>query len=206
MGEVTRFIGWQIEKFLRATGYVKTEWLRIEQQKSWQNFFDIHKAEQLSALEISPGHSSLWKERGFGNYQAVQFPEFDICRESLSEKFDVIIADNVFEHIPDAVQAIKNTRAMLKDGGYFLMATPFLFRVHGRPFDFIRWTRDGLMILLQQGGFSEAEIEVHSWGNKACVKANLDRIVPYGWSKDMENDDEFPAMVWAFARKNFNQL
>ena len=83
-----------------------------------------------------------------------------------------------------------------------MVATPFLFRVHGRPHDYTRWTADGLKQLMVEGGFEAQAVETHSWGNKACARAHIGGIVrDYGFKRDLSNDPEYPLMVWAFARK-----
>jgi hypothetical protein len=83
-----------------------------------------------------------------------------------------------------------------------MVATPFLFRVHARPHDYNRWTAAGLKQVLVEGGFPQANIEVFSWGNKACAKAHIGGPVrAYGLWRDLSNDEEYPLMVWAFARK-----
>jgi hypothetical protein len=42
-----------------------------------------------------------------------------------------------------------------------------------------------------------------SWGNRACVKANLNRWprYGYGWRRPLVNEPAFPLLVWAFAQK-----
>jgi SAM-dependent methyltransferase len=43
-------------------------------------------------------------------------------------QYDVITANHVFEHIVDVEQFIKDTRKLLKTGGYFILAFPY---IHG---------------------------------------------------------------------------
>lgn len=94
----------------------------------------------------------------------------------------------------------KNIHAMTRPGGWAMVATPFLFRVHARPHD--RWTPAGLKQVMVEGGFPESEIEVFGWGNKACAKAHIGGPVrAFGLWRDLSNDEEYPLMVWAFARK-----
>ncbi len=101
-------------------GYSRIEWLRVVQQQSWSDYILGLKPSSLAVLEISPGHNSTWKQFKFKKYQAVDYPDFDICTTALGETFDLILADNVFEHIPDPISAISNVRKMLKPNGSFL--------------------------------------------------------------------------------------
>ena len=82
-----------------------------------------------------------------------------------------------------------------------MIATPFLFRVHERPYDFFRWTKSGLSLLLQQAGYSDDAITSQAWGNASCVRAHTTPgVKDFGFGRDLSNDPEYPLMVWAFAR------
>ena len=157
--------------------------------------------ERLSVLEISPGE--FWQQQGFLSYRAVGFPEFDICSDVLDEKFDLIIADQVFEHLLWPYRAARNVRSMLKEDGIFIVTTPFLIRVHDHPVDCSRWTELGMRHLLAEAGFDLDRISTGSWGNKSCVKSNLKHT---GWAvltrfASLRNDPTFPCVVWAIARR-----
>jgi SAM-dependent methyltransferase len=134
----------------------------------------------------------------------VDYPDFDITRDFLPERFDFVVADQVLEHVIRPVDAVRNMATMLNDGGYVVIATPFLFRVHGRPYDYFRWTPPGLRQMLIDGGFPDSDIETHAWGNKACAKAHIGGPVrDLGFGRDLSNDDDYPMVVWAFAKKRW---
>jgi hypothetical protein len=184
------------EKYL---GYDTRNWLRIKQIDAFADF--LSERPDASVLEISPGWNSYWKSR-CREYRSVDYPEFDICQTALDERFGVVIADQVLEHVREPAKAARNIHAMVADGGYAMIATPFLFRVHARPHDYNRWTESGLRQLLTDAGFSDDAIETHSWGNKACARAHIGGPVrDYGWYRELANDPEYPLMVWAFARR-----
>jgi len=160
--------------------------------------FDLEK---MSALEISPG--DFWQKQRFKSYRSEGYPAFDICAQKLDETFDLIIADQVFEHILWPYRAAQNVYAMLKPGGRFVVTTPFLLRVHNDPVDCSRWTELGLKYLLAEAGFNLDKIQTFSWGNKTCVKANLKHA---GWAvlnarSSLENDPAYPIVVWAIAQR-----
>lgn len=157
--------------------------------------------ESLDVLEISGGPQ--WaREFKFHDYVSTEYPDFDICADTLPRQFDLIIADQVFEHLPWPYRAGKNVWAMLKPGGTFIVSTPFLVRVHRVPIDCSRWTRDGLSFLLQECGFAAEDITTDAWGNRSCVKANFASWRKRGFFGSLSNEDDFPVMVWAFARKS----
>jgi SAM-dependent methyltransferase len=155
----------------------------------------------LDVLEISPGHDIM--SVAYRSYTAVQHPEFDICRGVLPHTFDLIIADQVFEHVERPWVAVKNVHAMLRDGGSFLIMTPFLIKIHETPIDCSRWTETGLKYLLNEGGFDMDKIQTWSWGNRACVKSNLGRWTAMGFNlfRPLDNERDYPVVVWALAQK-----
>lgn len=186
---------------LRAVGYDDRNWLRIKQITEFENFLSRDSRCNRRVLEISPGRNPYWRNL-CTNYWAVGYPEFDICTDTLPETFHVVIADQVLEHVKRPIAAVKNIYAMTEPGGWAMVATPFLFRVHARPFDFNRWTPPGLKQLLVEGGFEEQNVQAFGWGNKACARAHIGGAIrDYGFYRDMHNDDEYPCMVWAFAQK-----
>jgi SAM-dependent methyltransferase len=156
--------------------------------------------DRLDVLEISAGPQ--WRRAfEFRSFNETHFPDFDICSQTLERQFDLIIADQVFEHLPWPQRAGRNVFKMLRPGGTFIIATPFLLRVHKVPIDCSRWTEQGLSHLLQECGFPEGGIRTESWGNRACLIANLKKWRRHGWYRSLVNEPDYPVMVWAFARK-----
>ena len=182
----------------RMLGYREEQWVRIAQTDDWVRFLSEMHVSKLDALEISPADGSRWRTFGFKSYLSVQFPPFDIMTQTLDQTFDVVIAEQVFEHLQHPYFAARNVWKMLNKDGVFLISTPFLIRIHNYPGDYTRWTPAGLEAFLSVCGF---DAEVKSWGNKKAVTANLEKWPTYGWGRDMTNQPQLPAVVWAFARK-----
>ena len=174
-------------------------WLRIKQIEAFEQF--LAERPDAKVFEVSPGWNRYWKDRT-SKYNSLDYPEFDICKESTRERYDIVIADQVLEHVQAPQEAVKNIYKMISPGGYAIVATPFLFRVHARPHDYQRWTEAGMRELLKEGGFKNEDIQTYSWGNKSCARAHIGGPVrDYGWYRNLKNDPEYPLMVWAFARK-----
>jgi SAM-dependent methyltransferase len=184
---------------LNRLGYDTADWMRIVMYRRCFEFVRGLGPERLDVLEISAGPQ--WaREFTFRSYTPTRFPDFDICTQTLPARFDLIIADQLFEHLRWPYRAGRNVLAMLRPGGTFLVTVPFLVRVHASPIDCSRWTAEGLNYFLQECGFDASGIVADSWGNRACLKANLTawrKRPPFG---SLANEPDFPVVVWAFAQ------
>ena len=190
----------RLRQTLRKAGYDTNDWVRTVMYREAFRHIEAMRPETLDVLEISGGNQ--WSRQfRFRSYEATQYPGFDICAETLPRQFDLIIADQVFEHLKWPYRAGRNVYTMLRPGGTFIISTPFLVRVHRVPIDCSRWTEEGLSYLMQECGFDAGDIETGSWGNRACLKGNLTRWRKRGYFGSLRNERDFPVMVWAFAKK-----
>ena len=186
-----------IERVAKAVGYDKTHITRVVAYRAVDAFLDGLDCAALDTLEISAGWK--WRARQWGSFTEMNWPEYDICDGGLDRQFDVIIADNVWEHLKYPYRAAKHVRAMLRPGGYFINITPFLIRHHPIPLDCSRWTETGMKHFLEEAGFDPDLVTTGSWGNAAAVKANFHRWARAGWQRRLKNDPDFPVTVWAIA-------
>ena len=69
------------------------------------------------------------------NVLSVPLPDGNVAR---------IVSDNVFEHVTQPQQAVKEMERLLEVGGLIYFSTPFLYPFHSSPNDYQRWTRQGL--------------------------------------------------------------
>jgi len=172
--------------------------IRVQCKNLLNNKFE----KNISILEIS--ESEYWKSNlNYTKYTSANYPDFDICENHLNEKFDLIIADNVWEHLKYPYKASKNIQKMLNKNGYFLVIVPFLVRLHEVPIDCTRWTEDGLKYYLEETGFDTNSIETGSWGNKKSVISNLrndDKWTRVGFYSKLNNEKNFPVQVWGLAK------
>ena len=138
---------------------------------NWEvkKFIESLDCSQLDVLEISGKRED---EFDFHSYRIADYPEYDICAGPLaSESFDLVIAEQVFEHIKYPDRAALHVFHMLRPGGIFIITTPFLVRIYPAPLDCFRWTEDGIRILLETAGFSV--LKTGSWGNRQCLIRDL---------------------------------
>ena len=113
---------------LHPHGY--EHWIRIVMNEETARLVGELDFRNASALEIS---GLRWKGFGFIRYASVSYPDYDICADVLDEKFDIIIAEQVFEHVLWPYRAVRNVFHKLNPKGAFLITTPFLVKIHGHP-------------------------------------------------------------------------
>ena len=95
------------------------------------------------SLDINPGARPVI----LGDAHSIPF---------LNEMFDVILANNVIEHLHDPIRGVNEMRRILRPGGTLYFTIPFLYPVHEAPNDYMRLTRFGLERLFSD--FSQVEI------------------------------------------------
>lgn len=175
-------------------------WCRVVMNREVDGFLASLPHAQLDVLEIS---GNRLRDYPFRSYKIVQYPDYDVCGGPLAEQFDVIVVEQVLEHVLRPDLAVANVYNMLRPGGVFVVTTPFLLKVHGYPSDLYRWTEHGLRQLLETAGF--AVTTTGSWGNRKCLIADLhdgtDWMVYIPGLHSLRNEPQFAIMVWAFARK-----
>lgn len=100
-----------------------------------------------------------------------EFLNIDLQEQiSLDNKYDYIVIFNVLEHLLDPNLALRNLSTICKKNGKIIGSTPFLFRIHGAPKDYSRFTKDHLIELLQSNNFKNIEIiELGTGPFLACV-------------------------------------
>jgi SAM-dependent methyltransferase len=180
----------------------RIHWCRVVMERECDAFADGLDTAALACLEISAGRSR-WPKRKWASYKSTAFPGYDLCAAPLAERFDIIIAEQVLEHVPDPQKALDNIFAMLNPGGIALITTPFLIKYHAYPHDYYRWTAGGMRLMLERAGFTE--VTVDSWGNRDCLIADMSD--DNSWTHydparhSLRNDPRFALVVWAFARK-----
>ncbi len=75
------------------------------------------------------------------------------------EEFDAALMTQVLEHVPDPAAVLAEARRVLTPGGSLFMTTPLTWELHEMPYDFYRYTSEGLSHLLAGAGFAGVRIE-----------------------------------------------
>ncbi|CUH77657.1 methyltransferase domain-containing protein [Tropicibacter naphthalenivorans] len=180
---------------------------RIVMAKACRTLVRQLEPETLDVAEISGKFGANFSFRSYDQYW---FPEYDICKAPLidangSQKlYDLIIADQVWEHLDRPYLATQHIRQSLRPGGYFLVAVPFFVPLHAAPHDCTRWSARGLKNFLIECGFAEENILSEQWGNRWAGVRNVVGPFPPVYQPEtdkLENEDDFPITTWALAQK-----
>lgn len=83
--------------------------------------------------------------------------------------FDAVIAVELFEHLAEPKRAAAEIFRVLRVDGDFLVTVPFMFRVHGDPDDYNRFTASGIRKLFKD--FKLASIQ--NFGNRISVVSDI---------------------------------
>ena len=67
--------------------------------------------------------------------------------------FDSIFCSQVFEHVFNPEEFIKEVRRVLKTDGQLLLTVPFVWDEHEQPYDYARYSSYGLVHFLKKEGF-----------------------------------------------------
>ena len=188
----------RLERLAQAVGYDTRPWARIVMYEEMDKLLAGLPLSNLDCVEIS---GTQYQGRPFRSYAALHYPAYDVCAAPLPVAADLIIADQIWEHLLWPYKATRHVYEGLRPGGHFLVATPFLIRVHANPTDCSRWTETGLKHLLAECGFPLDAITTGSWGNADCLQANLKVWARRGFGGSLAHDPNLPVVVWALARK-----
>ena len=175
------------------------QWQRVVMNDSIHAHISSLDPRTRTAAEISgDSHADKpWKD-----YTSLNFPHFDLCAPLTDQgTFDVVICEQILEHVVDPWAAASNLRDLTVPGGRVIVSTPFLIKVHEVPImalrDYWRFTPRGLRTLLERVGL---EVDtVQTWGNRSCVIGNLQRWSSYRRWHPLYNDPNLAVQVWAFA-------
>lgn len=76
-----------------------------------------------------------------------------------NSSFEVAICCELLEHVPDPRAVIKETYRILRPSGRVLITVPFLYPIHGDPYDYGRYTDHYWHSVLEEVGFQDISIE-----------------------------------------------
>jgi SAM-dependent methyltransferase len=131
------------------------------------------------------------------------------CIPFRGDVFDAVICSELLEHVPEPSLVLQEVFRVIKPGGCLLVTVPFLYRIHGDPYDYNRYTDSYWLSLLKKIGFSNLLIEKQG----SFFTVIVDFLKQYA-SQYASERDVFSRLVyrlcpwlqrWAFAKeRNLN--
>ncbi len=73
-------------------------------------------------------------------------------------QFDAVVSFEVFEHVFNLPEIIKEIRRVTKESGQLLVSIPFAWNEHEIPYDYARYTSFGISHLLEKCGYEIVDI------------------------------------------------
>ena len=105
---------------------------------------------KYSGVDYPPSASSLSTADVFANAQWLPFA---------SGSFDTILCTQVLEHVPQPWEAVQELARVLRPSGIMILTVPQDWGIHREPYDFYRYTRYGLTVLVEGAGLHLERIE-----------------------------------------------
>ena len=107
----------------------------------------------ISAYGLQPVYINLTPQKQPDILAAAEFiPHPSNC-------FDIVICAELFEHVRNPVTILEEVFRVLRPNGQILITTPFLFHIHGDPYDYGRYTDHYWESVLAEVGFAVERIE-----------------------------------------------
>jgi SAM-dependent methyltransferase len=67
--------------------------------------------------------------------------------------FDAVLLTQVIEHVPEPLTVLRELHRIIAPGGRLYLTAPFAWEEHEMPYDYARYTGEGLRHLTQSAGF-----------------------------------------------------
>lgn len=132
--------------------------------------------------------------------ETLAYPALDLMEplpDRLAGLCDLVVADQVLEHVPDPFRAAVSLVEMARPRGTVVVTAPCIFPPHDTETgDYWRFTTEGLASLFRR--FSGASIYTGQWGNlTAATRALLWQHTEGDTDIPLDNDPRWPVVVWA---------
>ena len=114
--------------------------------KSFINFLKKNKISDISFYDKFPKDEKTIKE------------DLEKKLDIKNNSFDNIIIFNVLEHVYNVKNSLLELNRCLKKNSKIIGAVPFIYRVHGAPNDYIRFTKDYLEKILIETNFKNIRV------------------------------------------------
>lgn len=176
------------------------------------SMFQVFKSGEFTGLDYSV--SAI--EYASDHFPGIDFSVGDAYDAPYSrEYFDVVVCNNLWEHVPDPVRLLGRVKLLLKHDGYFIMSTPSRYRIYnliraliGKPVILIskhhvtEYTVGQVMEQLAYQGFQTEMIL--SRPISGSMKFRLARRLFTMWISTVRSHHQLEDTVFYLARKSPN--
>jgi SAM-dependent methyltransferase len=122
-------------------------------------------------------YRSLFPNAKYERADFVEVPGLDFkvtensaVAEAPDSSYDLVLSTQVLEHVSDPGNCLRECLRLLKPGGLLVLSTHGTFPEHGVPYDFQRWTADGLRNLVSKSGFENISLFKLTTGIRAVFQ------------------------------------
>jgi SAM-dependent methyltransferase len=136
-----------------------------------------------------------------------KYPEADIqALPYENDSFDIVVSDQVLEHVFDPVQAVNESLRVVRPGGLIIHTTCFMNPIHLYPVDLWRFSPGALAHLSRNAEI----IDTGGWGNRSALLFVLmgvgHHLIPLHPHHPLHrialyNDEKYPIVSWLVARR-----
>ena len=114
-------------------------------------------------LEVGAGMSNL--HPAVVKLDLIASANVDVCASAEhlpfpDDTFDIVISQEVLEHVRDPFKAMREIVRVLKPRGILYCQVPFVFGYHPGPTDYWRFTRQGIRVMAEQAGLVCKEMAI----------------------------------------------
>lgn len=98
----------------------------------------------------------------YANLSTAKLPDVQADVSSIPFRnscFDAVICSELLEHVPYPLLVLREAHRVLRDGGTLLVCVPFLYQIHGDPYDYGRYTDFYWREILGEAGFEITTLE-----------------------------------------------
>lgn len=142
------------------------------EKKPYKGIFE-NRVNYYVGIDLPPIRPKISEVDIFAN--ALRLPFKDEC-------FDVVLAIEVLEHLPEPQKFFSETHRVLRSGGILILTVPLMHPVHEVPNDFLRYTSSGLIYWTEKNGFRI--IRVKEQGGICTILTYL--LLSYIWEVTAE--------------------
>jgi SAM-dependent methyltransferase len=142
----------------------------IARKGLYGNVRDMGKHVQGKTLDVGCGRKPYRVLFRSSEYIGLEIDTPETRRDSLADayydgdsfpfgdgEFDSVVTNQVFEHVFQPEEFLREIRRVLRPGGILLLTVPFVWDEHEQPRDYARYTSFALMHLLRKEGFTILE-------------------------------------------------